>query len=240
MFNFAVWTTIIAAVGLVFCNDIQDEAESNPIKVNELFVKIPLLTDDNIGDFIKAVKNDEEHFIFFYADWCPACHDFKPALNLLIESEFFDNHGITVYRVDVDSSPELTARFFITSLPTLIHIREGQFHVITSKRWKIIEYFDNKEWLSVEPIRSWMSPMGYFAGCLGFSTRLGHRVAKEATALNWPKWKWAVAFFLSFVVAWGPVVYFGLLKGRNDIDISSSQVRTSKRDVVSKQDEKDH
>jgi thiol-disulfide isomerase/thioredoxin len=202
-----------------WCTDLDDPHEHNPIQTNEAFSKIAELRDDGILDFITAVKNDEEHFLFFYAEWCPACQDFKPTFNLLSESEFFENHGITLYRVNVIDNPELTARFLITSLPTLVHVREGSFRVITSKRWKLIEYFDEKQWTSIQPISSWKSPIGLFASFMGTSTRLGHRLAKDAEALQWPKWKWIAAFIISFAIAWAPALYLGLIRRDEQFDI---------------------
>jgi thiol-disulfide isomerase/thioredoxin len=161
------------------------------------------------------VKNDEELFIFFYADWCPACHDFKPALNLMTEGDFFENHGVSVYRVNVEETPELTARFLIVSLPTLIHVRSGLFRDITKSRWKLIEYFEEKLWTEHVPISNWKSPVGTFASFLGVSTRLGQRIAKQAESLGWPKWKWAVAFFVSFAIAWIPALLLTMSNSRS-------------------------
>lgn len=233
MFHKLAFPLLVAILLLsAWCADLDDH-EHNPIQINEAFSKISELRDDGIPDFITAVKNDEEHFLFFYAEWCPACQDFKPAFNLLMESEFFENHGINVYRVNVNNNPELTARFLITSLPTLVHVREASFRIITNKRWKLIEYFDEKQWASVEPISSWKSPIGLFASFMGISTRLGYRLAKDAEALQWPKWKWVAAFIISFAIAWAPALYLGLIRRDEQFD-NHDQVKGDKgEDAVS-------
>ena len=212
---------LLALIFILVCRALESghvdaSHDHNPIKVNEEFEKmVKELRDENIDELHQAVKNEDEQFLFFYADWCPACFDFKPILNLLVENDFFKNLGVQVRRVNVVDNPLLTARFMITSLPTLIHIRSGEYRNITKRRWKLIEYFENKEWTQVDSLKSWRSPFGPLAVLLGHVTAFGHFVSKEAESLKWSKGKWASVFFVVFTIAWAPVIYLGFWKREN-------------------------
>lgn len=60
-------------------------------------------------------------FYYFSAVWCGPCKAFKPAVQQVV-SEL----GIPMQYVDADSSPELTQKFNITSVPTIIVAQNGQ------------------------------------------------------------------------------------------------------------------
>lgn len=58
----------------------------------------------------------------FEADWCGPC---KQQTNLLEESNFEDEYSDTVelIHVDVDENPDLSNRFSVKSIPTMILIK---------------------------------------------------------------------------------------------------------------------
>lgn len=59
--------------------------------------------------------------LYFTATWCAPCRAFGPIADRVL-SEFSD---IDYQKIDVDSSPELTQKYFITSVPTLIVEKNG-------------------------------------------------------------------------------------------------------------------
>jgi len=59
----------------------------------------------------------------FTASWCPPCRMIAPHIDALAR----DLAGqVVVVKVDVDDQPELTARFGVMSMPTLLFLRHGQ------------------------------------------------------------------------------------------------------------------
>jgi thioredoxin len=58
----------------------------------------------------------------FTAEWCPPCRALSPVLEQLhAEAE-----GVTVVSVDVDTEPELAARFGVMSFPTMLFFIAGE------------------------------------------------------------------------------------------------------------------
>jgi thiol-disulfide isomerase/thioredoxin len=163
-----------------------DDDALNPIKINEAFSMIPELTDGDVGRFQKAVQSNGEQLLFFYAEWCPACQDFKSSFNLLHENRFFQNNGISAYRVNVEDSMGLTARFFISKVPTLIHIRECEVRDVSKLRWKLVDYFEDKKWAELRPRGRLHGPFGVLASLVGMATLYGHFISRQAGSLGWP------------------------------------------------------
>jgi thioredoxin len=60
--------------------------------------------------------------IDFWADWCPPCKMLAPAVEELAERL---DGAVRVCKVDVDSQPKLAERFGVSSIPTIIIIRDG-------------------------------------------------------------------------------------------------------------------
>lgn len=60
--------------------------------------------------------------IDFYADWCGPCKMIAPIIQEIAEEQ----SDITVGKVNVDSSPELAAAFGVSSIPTIIVLKDGK------------------------------------------------------------------------------------------------------------------
>lgn len=61
----------------------------------------------------------------FYADWCGPCRAIAPTIDKLA-SEY--EGRATVAKVDVDAAPGVAQRFGVSSIPTLVVLKDGQVH----------------------------------------------------------------------------------------------------------------
>jgi thioredoxin 1 len=60
-----------------------------------------------------------KQIIYFSAEWCGPCKNFKPIMESV-------SNSIPVQFVDVDENPQLSAQYNIKSIPTLIFLKDGQ------------------------------------------------------------------------------------------------------------------
>lgn len=60
--------------------------------------------------------------IDFYADWCGPCKMIAPIIQEIAD----ERNDITVGKINVDNSPELAAAFGVSSIPTIIILKEGK------------------------------------------------------------------------------------------------------------------
>lgn len=78
------------------------------------------VTDANFDEAV--VKNSQAVLVDFWAPWCGPCKTVAPLLE-----EIADEFGgqLTVAKVNVDDSPEVTAKMRIRGIPTLALFRDG-------------------------------------------------------------------------------------------------------------------
>ncbi|MEV4255160.1 thioredoxin [Spirillospora sp. NPDC049652] len=76
------------------------------------------LTADN---FDEVAKGDGIVLVDFWAAWCGPCRMFAPVFEKSAEK----HQEITFAKVDTEAEPELSQRFGISSIPTLMAIRDG-------------------------------------------------------------------------------------------------------------------
>ena len=76
--------------------------------------KAIVLTDAN---FDETIKSDKPVLVDFWAEWCGPCKMIGPA----VEELAGDYEGQAVVgKLNVDENPEVTARFGVRSIPTLL------------------------------------------------------------------------------------------------------------------------
>ena len=76
------------------------------------------LTADN---FNSTVSGDGLILVDFWAEWCPPCRMFGPVFEKASE-----RHPDAVFgKADTEAQPEISATFNITSIPTLMIIRDS-------------------------------------------------------------------------------------------------------------------
>ena len=71
----------------------------------------------------EALSAEGPVLVDFWAGWCPPCRRLAPTLEALA-AEY--QGRLTVLKVDVDENPELSARYGIRSIPTLILFKDGR------------------------------------------------------------------------------------------------------------------
>ncbi len=94
-------------------------------------------------NFNKEVMETEKVVLLdFWATWCGPCQMIAPILNEVAE----ECPDITVGKIDVDEEQELAMSFGITSIPTLIVIKNGKAvdkAIGMRAKNQIIEMIDN-------------------------------------------------------------------------------------------------
>ncbi|KAJ6659207.1 hypothetical protein lerEdw1_019252, partial [Lerista edwardsae] len=94
----------------------------------------------------------------FYAPWCPACQQMESAWEAFARDS--DNLEVTVGKVDVTQEPGVSGRFFVTTLPTIYHAKDGVFRRYRGSRMldDLKGYILERKWEAVEPVAGWKSP----------------------------------------------------------------------------------
>ncbi|MDQ0940632.1 thioredoxin [Streptomyces sp. V1I1] len=66
---------------------------------------------------------DRPVLVEFTADWCGPCRQLAPVLSALASEE---TGRLKVVQLDVDTNPEITTRYGVLSMPTLMVFRAGE------------------------------------------------------------------------------------------------------------------
>ena len=77
------------------------------------------LTNDNHDSII----NNNNVLIVFSAKWCGPCKRLKP--ELIYIDDTFDSKMLSFVTVDVDVSSDLAVKYNVSSLPTLVLVKDG-------------------------------------------------------------------------------------------------------------------
>lgn len=81
-----------------------------------------LEVDDNNFDEI-VIKSDKPVIVDFWAEWCAPCRMIVPILEEI--SQLYSGK-VEVAKCDVDNSPQVTARYGIRNIPTVLFFKDGK------------------------------------------------------------------------------------------------------------------
>ncbi|WP_027122173.1 thioredoxin [[Mycoplasma] imitans] len=77
---------------------------------------------NNIAELDQLLSSNKKVVVDFYADWCPPCKLLGP----IFEEVSQEKTDWTFVKVDVDKANELSAKYEIRSIPTVIFFVDGK------------------------------------------------------------------------------------------------------------------
>jgi|TARA_B110000908_G_C10257709_1_gene456776 thioredoxin 1 len=90
-------------------------------KLKKNFMSKPVeITDSN---FEEIINSEKPVLVDFWAEWCGPCKMIGPLVEELANE--FEGKAI-IGKVDVDANPEVSAKFGIRSIPTLLVFKGGE------------------------------------------------------------------------------------------------------------------
>lgn len=78
------------------------------------------ITDAGFEDILKS---DKPLVIDFWAEWCGPCRMVGPIVEELA-AEYADK--VTIGKVDVDNNDDITSKYGIRNIPTILFIKNGE------------------------------------------------------------------------------------------------------------------
>ena len=77
------------------------------------------------GNFVSEIEQgDGLQMVDFWAEWCGPCRMVAPIVEELADE--YQDKGLRVGKLDVDSNPSTTARFRVTSIPSILFFKDGE------------------------------------------------------------------------------------------------------------------
>ncbi|TDG43306.1 hypothetical protein AWZ03_010278 [Drosophila navojoa] len=150
-------------------NAAGDRSSTATKRVSQANGNLIELDEDNWHLMLKG-----EWMIEFFAPWCPACKNLAPVWERYASTA--KDVNVNVAKIDVTTSPSLSGRFFVTALPTIYHVKDGEFRQYRGARDAdaLLFFLKKKSWQSIEPLSSWKKPDTIHMSLLSYFFKLSH------------------------------------------------------------------
>ena len=79
------------------------------------------VTDQDFDE--RVLKSEAPVLVDFWAEWCVPCHMVSPVVEEIGRDK---GDALQVVKLNIDENPEVTRRFGIMSIPTLMVFKDGQ------------------------------------------------------------------------------------------------------------------
>ncbi len=76
----------------------------------------------NKENFEQVKASEKKVLLDFYADWCGPCRMVSPLVDQIAK----ENPQYLVCKINVDDEPELASLFEVSSIPTLVVLKDGK------------------------------------------------------------------------------------------------------------------
>ena len=73
-------------------------------------------------DFNETIKNNDKVAVDCYAPWCSSCKMLAPVFEELSSEQ----NGVKFCKINTDENPDISERFDIMSIPTVLVFENGQ------------------------------------------------------------------------------------------------------------------
>jgi len=78
------------------------------------------ITDAN---FEEVIATDKPVLIDFWAEWCGPCKMIGPVIDEIANE--YDGKAV-IGKINVDSNPNISAKFMVRSIPTILFLKNGE------------------------------------------------------------------------------------------------------------------
>ncbi|MEP7032339.1 MAG: thioredoxin [Actinomycetota bacterium] len=79
------------------------------------------VTDQDFED--RVLKSDTPVLVDFWAEWCVPCHMVSPVVEEIGRDK---GASLEVAKLNIDENPEITRKYGVMSIPTLMLFKDGQ------------------------------------------------------------------------------------------------------------------
>jgi thioredoxin 1 len=79
------------------------------------------VNDNNFEEVV--IKSDKPVLVDFWAEWCGPCRIIAPIIEEIADQ--YEGKALVV-KCDVDSSPNVAAKYSIRNIPTVLFFKEGK------------------------------------------------------------------------------------------------------------------
>jgi thioredoxin 1 len=100
----------------------------------------PQVTDKTFD--AEVLKSSEPVLVDFFAEWCGPCKAMAPALDQ-VAAEM--QGKLKVVKVDVDQNPEITMKYRISAMPTLMVFKDGK--IVNQQQGAIVQKAKLEAWV---------------------------------------------------------------------------------------------